>query len=66
MSEDSFVHLTIGEQCWFFVGILTGVILTLVGLLIIEFLPSLSYVQQTQIVCFVGGMSLMFAISKIK
>lgn len=65
MTKNKLISLTSGEKCWLIIGVMLGVTLTFLLLYLYTYLPKLTEIQRTGLLCILCGGLLGYAISKI-
>ena len=66
MAYNKLIHLTSNDWCWLIIGILFGILLTFIFLYVYTYLPTLTEVQRTGLICTVGGVMLGYVINKFQ
>lgn len=66
MSDSGLIHLNSNDWCWLIIGVMLGVVLTILLLWLYTYLPKLTEIQRTGLSCTLFGGILGYVISKIQ
>ena len=66
MTENKLIELTNGEKCWFWIGVLSGLILTMILLWVWVKLPEITPVEQALFGGILLGGTIVWAVQKLE
>ena len=64
MTKNKLITLSNSEKCWLLIGVLLGIIITIVILYVSIHLPEITEIQKNSIVSFILGASIVWALQK--